>query len=217
MRLGRSRRGDDGALDTLGAAGGQPTRRSGCRDGPRGALLRARSGACRPRPSIPAAFARIVEFLGARRRTGARRHYREVRRGRRHACSASTTSSPSDREIEIAPGVFFPAWTYNGQVPGPTHPRDGGRSRPRELPQPGHRTRTRFTSTAGIRPRWTARCPSTRSCRAPRSSTSSTPSRSGLHLYHCHAVAAEAAHPQGPLRRVHRRSHGRRARRPTSS
>jgi manganese oxidase len=25
-----------------------------------------------------------------------------------------------DREIEIAPGVFFPAWTYNGHVPGPT-------------------------------------------------------------------------------------------------
>lgn len=25
-----------------------------------------------------------------------------------------------DREIEIAPGVWFPAWTYNGQVPGPT-------------------------------------------------------------------------------------------------
>lgn len=25
-----------------------------------------------------------------------------------------------DRNIEIAPGVFFPAWTYNGQVPGPT-------------------------------------------------------------------------------------------------
>ena len=25
-----------------------------------------------------------------------------------------------DREIEIAAGVFFPAWTYNGQVPGPT-------------------------------------------------------------------------------------------------
>jgi FtsP/CotA-like multicopper oxidase with cupredoxin domain len=24
-----------------------------------------------------------------------------------------------DREIEIAPGVFFPAWTYNGRVPGP--------------------------------------------------------------------------------------------------
>jgi FtsP/CotA-like multicopper oxidase with cupredoxin domain len=26
----------------------------------------------------------------------------------------------ADREIEIAPGVFFPAWTYNGSVPGPT-------------------------------------------------------------------------------------------------
>ena len=25
-----------------------------------------------------------------------------------------------DRQIEIAPGLFFPAWTYNGQVPGPT-------------------------------------------------------------------------------------------------
>src|SRR5688500_15352495 len=25
-----------------------------------------------------------------------------------------------DREIEIAPGMFFPAWTFNGRVPGPT-------------------------------------------------------------------------------------------------
>ena len=25
-----------------------------------------------------------------------------------------------DIEIEVAPGVFYPAWTYNGQVPGPT-------------------------------------------------------------------------------------------------
>ena len=25
-----------------------------------------------------------------------------------------------DKEIEVAPGVFFPAWTYNGEVPGPT-------------------------------------------------------------------------------------------------
>ena len=24
-----------------------------------------------------------------------------------------------DEELEIAPGVFFPAWTYNGTVPGP--------------------------------------------------------------------------------------------------
>jgi len=26
----------------------------------------------------------------------------------------------SQRKIEVAPGVFFPAWTYNGRVPGPT-------------------------------------------------------------------------------------------------
>jgi FtsP/CotA-like multicopper oxidase with cupredoxin domain len=25
-----------------------------------------------------------------------------------------------DKEIEIAPGVYFPAWTYNGRVPGPS-------------------------------------------------------------------------------------------------
>ncbi|MBA2385376.1 MAG: multicopper oxidase domain-containing protein [Actinobacteria bacterium] len=24
-----------------------------------------------------------------------------------------------DRDVEIAPGIFFPAWTYNGTVPGP--------------------------------------------------------------------------------------------------
>ena len=24
-----------------------------------------------------------------------------------------------DKEIEIAPGIFFPAWTFNGRVPGP--------------------------------------------------------------------------------------------------
>ncbi|MET0532084.1 MAG: multicopper oxidase domain-containing protein [Microvirga sp.] len=25
-----------------------------------------------------------------------------------------------DKEVEIAPGIFFPAWTYNGRVPGPS-------------------------------------------------------------------------------------------------
>ena len=25
-----------------------------------------------------------------------------------------------DKEIEIAPGILFPAWTYSGRVPGPT-------------------------------------------------------------------------------------------------
>ena len=35
-----------------------------------------------------------------------------------------------DREIEIAPGIYFPAWTYNGRVPGPTiRARQGDRIR----------------------------------------------------------------------------------------
>jgi FtsP/CotA-like multicopper oxidase with cupredoxin domain len=29
------------------------------------------------------------------------------------------TLTAIDREIEVAPGVFYPAWTYNGTVPGP--------------------------------------------------------------------------------------------------
>ncbi len=29
------------------------------------------------------------------------------------------TLTAVDREVEVAPGVFFPAWTYNGTVPGP--------------------------------------------------------------------------------------------------
>jgi FtsP/CotA-like multicopper oxidase with cupredoxin domain len=33
-----------------------------------------------------------------------------------------------DREIEVAPGILFPAWTFNGQVPGPTiRVREGDR------------------------------------------------------------------------------------------
>jgi manganese oxidase len=30
------------------------------------------------------------------------------------------TIAAGDVEIEIAPGIFFPAWTFNGRVPGPT-------------------------------------------------------------------------------------------------
>jgi FtsP/CotA-like multicopper oxidase with cupredoxin domain len=43
----------------------------------------------------------------------------------------------SDRLVEVVPGVTFPAWTYNGRVPGPT-------LRARE----GDRVRVRFTNAA---------------------------------------------------------------------
>src|SRR3712207_3715153 len=29
-------------------------------------------------------------------------------------------TATGEKQIEIAPGMFFPAWTYNGTVPGPT-------------------------------------------------------------------------------------------------
>ena len=35
-------------------------------------------------------------------------------------CSVNTRSRPSTGRIEVAPGVYFAAWTYNGTVPGPT-------------------------------------------------------------------------------------------------
>jgi len=92
-----------------------------------------------------------------------------------------------DREIEIAPGVYFPAWTFNGQVPGPT-------IRATE----GDRLRITFTN-AGSHPHtmhfhgW-----------HPPEMDGSMPEHQvmpgghfvyefdaepfGMHLYHCHAV-----------------------------
>ena len=48
---------------------------------------------------------------------------------------ANGSSYATDREIEVAPGVKYAAWTYNGRVPGPT-------LRARE----GERLRIRFTN-----------------------------------------------------------------------
>jgi manganese oxidase len=94
-----------------------------------------------------------------------------------------------DREIEVAPGVRFPAWTYNGRVPGPT-------LRATE----GERVRVRFTNASDH--------PHTVHFHGIHSATMDgvpgiaagnvEPGRStvyefdaepfGLHLYHCHTV-----------------------------
>ena len=92
-----------------------------------------------------------------------------------------------DREIEIAPGIFFPAWTFNGQVPGPDDARD------RRGPRPGHVHQQRLASAHDSLPRL-----------APPEMDGSLPEHQvmpgekfvyefdaepfGLHLYHCHAV-----------------------------
>ena len=77
-----------------------------------------RSGEFRPSPSIPTAFLRAWNFSDLPPDERAR-YYKETPRPdgtllREYQIVAV------DREIEIAPGVYFPAWTFNGQVPGPT-------------------------------------------------------------------------------------------------
>lgn len=92
-----------------------------------------------------------------------------------------------DREIEIAPGVFFPAWTFNGQVPGPTiRATEGDRVRINFLNQGSHPHTMHFHG-------W-----------HPPAMDGSLPEHQvppggsflyefdaepfGTHLYHCHAV-----------------------------
>ena len=65
-----------------------------------------------------------------------------------------------DKEIEIAPGVFFPAWTYNGQVPGPTlRANAGDRLRHRRGAGHGHRHRLGLVGCRDHRPLGRARLP----------------------------------------------------------
>lgn len=105
----------------------------------------------------------------------------------------------STKDIEVAPGVFFPAWTYNGRVPGPT-------IRATE----GDRIRIRFTNTTpdphtihfhGIHPAAMDGIPG-----AGEVFTGETfvydfiAEPFGTHLYHCHSL---------PLREhVHRGLYG---------
>jgi FtsP/CotA-like multicopper oxidase with cupredoxin domain len=90
-----------------------------------------------------------------------------------------------DREIEVAPGVFYPAWTYNGQVPGPTiRCTEGDRLRIRFTNRGSHSHSIHFH---GIHP-----------SNMDGAFEPVHPGRSfvyefdadpfGLHLYHCHTV-----------------------------
>ena len=101
----------------------------------------------------------------------------------------------ADKEIEVAPGVKFPAWTYNGRVPGPT-------LRCREGDLLADPVRQRLGASAhGALPR----APSLGHGRRPRRRAPGSSSRAsrpiyefdaepfGLHLYHCH-VAPLAEH-----------------------
>lgn len=102
-----------------------------------------------------------------------------------------------DREIEVAPGIWFPAWTYNGTVPGPTI-----------RCEEGDRIRVRFHN-AGSHPH-TIHFHGFHAANMDGVFEIVEPGRSfvydfdaepfGLHLYHCHTT---------PLRRhIHKGLYG---------
>jgi FtsP/CotA-like multicopper oxidase with cupredoxin domain len=90
-----------------------------------------------------------------------------------------------DREIEIAPGVAFAAWTYNGTVPGPViRATEGDLLRVRFVNAGGHPHTIHFH---GIHP---ANMDGVFEIVDPGESfTYEFPARPyGMHLYHCHST-----------------------------
>ena len=97
-----------------------------------------------------------------------------------------------DREIEVAPGVRFAAWTFNGRDPGPDAALPGGRAAADHVRQrlraPAHDPLPRHPP---LRRTWTA-CRARARARSSRASKKGTAVYefdalpSGLHLYHCH-------------------------------
>ena len=94
-----------------------------------------------------------------------------------------------DKEIEIAPGIKFPAWTYNGRVPGPTiRCTAGDRLRIVFRNDGSHPHTIHFH---GIHPAEMDGTPLNQRLVQPGESFTYefTAEPFGCHLYHCHAVA----------------------------
>jgi manganese oxidase len=92
-----------------------------------------------------------------------------------------------DREIEIAPGVFFPAWTFNGQVPGPTlRAREGDRIRVTFVNQGAHPHTIHFHGWHP--PEMDGSLPEHQVMPGGRFEYEFDAEPFGLHLYHCHAI-----------------------------
>lgn len=95
------------------------------------------------------------------------------------------TITAVEMEIEVAPGVFYPAWTYNGQVPGPTlRATEGDLLRVNFLNAGTHAHTIHFH---GIHP---ARMDGVYEVVNPgdRFVYEFTARPAGLQLYHCHAI-----------------------------
>lgn len=92
-----------------------------------------------------------------------------------------------DREIEIAPGIVFPAWTYNGQVPGPTiRATEGDRIRIRFLNQGTHPHTMHFHGWHP--PEMDGALPGQEVQPGESFVYEFDAEPFGLHLYHCHTV-----------------------------
>src|SRR5215218_4486187 len=93
-----------------------------------------------------------------------------------------------DKEIEVAPGVRFPAWAYNGRVPGPSlRAREGDLLRVRFVNGSEHPHTIHFH---GIHPAQMDGVPGVGAGLIDRGGETTyefTAEPFGLHLYHCHA------------------------------
>ena len=156
-----------------------------------------------------------LELLAPARRANARRFYRETPRPdgtllREYELVAV------DREIEIAPGIFFPAWTFNGQVPGPTlRATEGDRVRVTFINAGSHPHTIHFHGWHP--PEMDGSLPEHQVMPGAKFVYEFDAEPFGAASLSLPRRAAEAAHPQGALRRVPRRPEERRGRRPTSS
>ena len=92
-----------------------------------------------------------------------------------------------NKDIEVAPGVFFPAWTYNGRVPGPTiRATEGDRIRIRFTNVTDHRHTIHFH---GIHPASMDGVPGAGEIRGGEVFVYDFVAEPfGTHLYHCHSL-----------------------------
>lgn len=91
-----------------------------------------------------------------------------------------------DRDIEVAPGLFFPAWTYNGQVPGPTlRATEGDRVRVTFLNEGSHPHTIHFHGWHP--PAMDGSLPGHEVPPGGRFVYEFDADPFGMHLYHCHA------------------------------
>ncbi len=94
-----------------------------------------------------------------------------------------------DKEIEVAPGVFFPAWTYNGRVPGPAiRCQEGDRIRIEFINAGSHPHTIHFH---GIHPASMDGVPNVGAGMIPRGERTVYEFDAepfGCHFYHCHSI-----------------------------